>query len=535
MSCDGCSRTADWDVFSSTAEESALDRYESSIKQHLLDALTTACFRFRESDWELRPDEKPAEYLVDVDYDEELYDDWVKPDGQKVLKSSKLTVSLYYNGSSSKELVQQWIREKPQRDYGDLRPESLPSSETGLSFVLNGMCDNDSAILRQLRPIEKTLLYDFEQKPLQCDVELAEDELCPGDETEVTINNLLDLGGATSREFNRIVVQALEGKIIGGTPLDIDPEYKAFLVKDGTIKFTYKAPTGGGVPNDKLYIYNSCDIARSDQYHLSRTESRDKIEEANVKIKDCYEAVAEVQWREVVTERGEREFSGNSGSSKDSRDYRREIRATFHMMFEEAATIPTPMNNEYLEYYFTKKVFLSNFQATLRDKVYHYSSDSHGWNDQTRTFSGRSTNAKIPEHLKKLFEMGQMIVVFDAETKKAKAVLLPNPMMDYDFTIDLVQVDRFEDSQGHREFSHEDTEHRTEEITVGHVNKYSGSSPTFLQYSPDHMVTSGDGVNFMAGSGEMSNDDCSHGKEDYTTCKTERTYSWTFKKMKKLK
>jgi hypothetical protein len=535
VSCEGCSRTAEWDVFSSNVDASVLDLYEASIKNHIIEALTTACFRFRAEDWELRPDEKPAEYLVDVDYDEELYDDWVKPNGQKVLKSSKLTVSLYYNGSSSKELVQQWMREKPQRDYGDLRPESLPGSETGLSFVLNGMCDNDSAILRQLRPIEETLLYDFEQKPLQCDVELAEDELCPGDETEVTINNLLDLGGATAREFNRIVVQALEGKIIGGTPLDIDPEYRAFLVKDGTIKFTYKAPTGGGVPNGKLYIYNSCDIARSDQYHLSRTHTRDKIEETKVTIKDCYEAIAEVKWREVVTERGERSSSIGSGSSKQSREYRSEVEATCHMMFEEAHTLPMFMSNEYYEYYFVKKVFLSDFQATLRDKVYNFSSDSHGWNDQTRTLDGRSTNPKIPEHLKRMFEMGQMIVIFDAETKKAKAVLLPNPMMNYDLSIDLFQVDRFEDSQGHREFTHENTENKTKGLTIGHVNEKNSSSPTSFQYSPDYLVTSGDGVNFMAGSGKMSNYDCSHGKEDYTKCKTERTYSWTFKKIKKTK
>ena len=134
-----------------------------------------------------------------------------------------------------------------------------------------------------------------------------------------------------------------------------------------------------------------------------------------------------------------------------------------------------------------------------------------------------------------LFEMGQMQVLFDAETKKAKAVLLPNPMMNYDFNINMVQVDKFEDSQGHREFSHEDTEHRKEELTVGNVNKKNISSPTSFVYSTDYLVTSGDGVNFMAGSGEMSNDDCSHGKKDYTTCKTERTYSWKFKKIKKLK
>lgn len=533
MVCNGCNRTAEWNVFSSTAEASVLDRYEASIRGHILDALLTACFHLRSDEWELRPDEKPAEYLVDVDYDEELYDDWLKPDGNKVLKSVKLTLALYYNGTSGRELVQQWIAEKPQRDYGDLRPESLPSSATGLSFVLNRMCDNPSAILRQLRPIEQTLLNDFEKKPLQCDVEIAEEELCPGDETEVTINNLLDLGGAMSREFNRIVVQALEGKIIGGTPLDIGPEYKAFLVKDGTINFKYKAPTGGGVLNDKIYIYNSCDIARSDQYHLSRTHTRDKIEEAKVKIKDCYEAIAEIKWREVVTEVGERSSSIGTGTSKDSRKYRSEIEASFHLMLDEPTTLPI-MNNEYYEYYMVKKISLADFKATLHDQVYRYSSDSHGWNDQIRTFNGRGTNPQIPEQLKRMYEMGQMICIFDAETKKAKAIILPTPGMNYDFTINLFQVDKFEDSSGHREFTHENTEHKTKNLTIGPVNKSNNASPVSFQYSPDCLVTSGDGINFMAGSGTVVSDDCPHTEKDFTTCKTERTYSWKFTKTKKI-
>ena len=203
-------------------------------------------------------------------------------------------------------------------------------------------------------------------------------------------------------------------------------------------------------------------------------------------------------------------------------------------MFEKVATIPTPMNNEYIEYYFIKKVFLSDFQATLRDKVYHFSSDSHGWHDQTRTSNGRSTNAKMPKHLKMLLEMGQMQVLFNAETKKAKAVLLPNPMMDYDFNINMVQVDKFENSQGHREVSHEDNEHKTRGLTVGNVNKKNISSPTSFVYSTDYLVTSGDGVNFMAGSGKYTGDDCSHSTKDYTTCKVERSFTWKFnKKLKK--
>ena len=204
------------------------------------------------------------------------------------------------------------------------------------------------------------------------------------------------------------------------------------------------------------------------------------------------------------------------------------------MMFEEVATLPT-MNNEYMEYYMVKKIVLANFKAKLRDKVYNFSSDSHGWNDQTRTFDGRGTNQRIPKHLKRMYEMGQMICIFNAETKKAKAILLPTPMIDYDFSINLLQVDKFEDSSGHREFTHEDTENKKKDITVAPVNKSNSSSPSSFQHSPDYRVTSGDGVSFMAGSGKATDDDCPHAEKDYTKCKTERTYSWTFKKTKKTK
>jgi hypothetical protein len=535
MVCNGCNRTAEWNVFSSTAEEPAFSRYESSIKLNVIEALTTECFRFRCLDWDIEPNAKPAEYLVDIDYDEELYDDWLKPDGQKVHKSSKLTVTLYYNGTSGSEQVQQWITEKPPREYGDLRPESLPGPDSGLRNVLNKMCNNPSAILKKLRPIELTLLNAFEKQPRQCDVELSEDELCPGDETQVTITNIQDIEGAKSREFNRIVVYALEGKIIGGTPVDMGPEYRAFLVKDGTINFKYKAPTGGGVPNDKIYVYNSCDIARSDQYPLSETLTRDKIEEAKVEIKDCYEAIAEVKGRELVTEVGERAVTIGDGTSKDSRDYRSEVEASFHLMLEQTMTLPMRMHNEYYEYYKVIKIFLASFRATLNDREYSYISDSKSWSDETNTWTGRGTNPRIPEPLKRLLEMGQIICVFDDETKKAKAVLLPVPIVDYDFTRNLFQEVNGDGPSGERHSTHEDTRHEQKDLTLGPVNKSNHSSSTSLQHSPDCMVTSGDGENFMAGSGKITTDKCSHNNKDYTTCKTERTYSWKFTKIEKIK
>ena len=84
--------------------------------------------------------------------------------------------------------------------------------------------------------------------------------------------------------------------------------------------------------------------------------------------------------------------------------------------------------------------------------------------------------------------------------------------MIYDLSIDLFQVDKFEDSSVHREFTHENADHKTKNITISHVNKPNGSSPTSFQYSPDYLMTSGGGISFMAGSGKFSDDGCSHAR-----------------------
>ena len=92
--------------------------------------------------------------------------------------------------------------------------------------------------------------------------------------------------GRKSREFNRIVVQAVNGKIVGGTPVVSDPELKAFQVGKGDITFTYLAPDAGNsqAAEDKIIVYNSCDILRKDEYPMPKTGIKDKIAEKRVKL-----------------------------------------------------------------------------------------------------------------------------------------------------------------------------------------------------------------------------------------------------------
>jgi hypothetical protein len=96
MSCDGCRRAAEMPEYTSHVKEHARVEVEKYIVGQVIPAMTTPCFHFRlgerEPDqermipgWKPGPGTKPADYIVTINYNLELYDDWIKPDGQSVV------------------------------------------------------------------------------------------------------------------------------------------------------------------------------------------------------------------------------------------------------------------------------------------------------------------------------------------------------------------------------------------------------------------------------------------------------------------
>jgi hypothetical protein len=278
MSCDGCTRSAIFSQYTSNAENPLYQQgFEASIRQ----ALITDCFRFYQS---YNPDSglKPPEYLLKIDYEEKLDDSHILPDGDFLLISAVLTLSLYYNGTSE-ELVQTWQAIREERDYGDLLEESLPGSEQGYNYTRRRMSGRH--ILRKERPIELTILNDFEKQPFTCEIDPEREELYIGEEMDIEIKDIHDIEDRQSREFNRIIVQAVEGEILNGEPLENDPDLKAFIVGNGNITLQYRAPNDRNIKEDTIYVNNSCTIARVDQYPLSKTTLDKKIGEKKIKIK----------------------------------------------------------------------------------------------------------------------------------------------------------------------------------------------------------------------------------------------------------
>lgn len=264
--CQGCKRTA--------VLIDAENLMASSMESRLVETLTSSCFhlqnlekvldlreRAKNEGWQSimkKSEWKPPEYEFMARYEPEL----------KGKIASRMMVRLV--SAITGETVDEWISESD-------RP----------TFTYNGhinrLFDNPGALIRQERPIEQKM-WDFERKPVSCEIILEQKEVRPHQEISVTLQNLQDRKGQKSREFNRVVVQALEGQIKGGTEVAADPDLKAFRIGEGPIDFTYLAPEDCECEEDKIIIYNSCDILDEKSWPLSITEMDQKIAEEEIKI-----------------------------------------------------------------------------------------------------------------------------------------------------------------------------------------------------------------------------------------------------------
>lgn len=260
--CDGCVRRYIIANISSDAGE----LNELSIKHHINMTVITLCFHALSTGEEIPPElqpvtkARPHEYFFMVSYEE----------GMNEEIKSRLQIDLFFNGSPE-EHVKTWVTESEN-------PRAKYTSHNNRMFM------NPSAVLKKFRPMEVTVLNDFEKRPYSCEIKPKKEAVNPGEEIEVIITDIHDIEGKPSREFNRLIIQAKDGKILDGTPITADFDLKAFRVEDGTVKFKYRAPTSCDETEDVIFVYNSCDILREDLWPLAITDLKDKIAEKKIRL-----------------------------------------------------------------------------------------------------------------------------------------------------------------------------------------------------------------------------------------------------------
>ncbi len=237
--------------------------YPSSVRSRLVEAFTTEYFHMVQGD----SLEKKPEYVFKGSYEAGLSEK-SDVDGQPV--TSRFILELYYNGNPQ-EHIKTWVTEKKINN-------PVPAH-------FRSMFINSDAKTRPDRPIHE-LLWDFEKIPLICNISPEKDLVKPDEEISIDLTSFRDRKGQASREFNRIAVQAKNGRILNGEECSSNPDLRIFTLKRGTVKVQYKAPESCEEIKDVIYVYNSCDILDPDTIPLSETQIKDKISERVIRL-DC--------------------------------------------------------------------------------------------------------------------------------------------------------------------------------------------------------------------------------------------------------
>jgi len=354
--CEGCNRTA------VLKEIIGLER--DSFMTRLSERAISPCFHLQ--NFGGGPKWKPPEYYFTASYEAEL-------NGRN---KSRLDISLYFEDG---ELIHQWVTESDNPNFT-------------FHAHLQKMFINPSALFRKWVPLDITLLNDFEKRPYKCNINPDKEELSPGQETKVKISNIADFEGRKSREFNRIVIQAVKGEIIGGTPLLSDPDLKAFQVGKEGITLTYKAPDeeNSQATEDKIIIYNSCDILKKDEYPMPKTGLKDKIADKKIKLIHA-DAVM------TITQKLVQNLDGAKVTWK----------ATENAVLKYTDTLSDEDEGTFTENYDVKSWKLSNVKATIIDY-------ENGWKQETQQAE------------KDDYGTDSLSITFNSKTGKATEVWIPH-------------------------------------------------------------------------------------------------------------
>ena len=496
---------------------------QTSIEYRLWEAMITPCFHFMSS--MATGAGKAAEYTFRISYMDNL---------EGAVKS-RVTISMYFNGEEE-ELVKTWTTE------GDRPTQGFP-------YHSNKMFRNDSAVLRQERDIDQKLIKDFEKRPNTCEVNLDKDKVFPGEEVEARVERIEDIKGQKSREFNRIILQAVEGDIIGGEPLEIESRWKAFQVGDGTVKFKYRAPSSGDLKEDTINIYNSCDVLPEGLRPLAQTVIKDKIGTKKIQIQTA-DATLTLEGSEISTH----DHDSNEKNYHEYLHKKETVEATVVLSLTLDKVLEIPNYAQVWEYYRADSRDIQRFHAvsSVRDER---GSPGDKW-ETRHTVDGTGGGQKIDMP----FMNDIVIVIFDKKTKKAVKAIVPGYSISYSWELhDKFHSESWGGDSGPKV---EDKESSSTERGTLNVKPVEASipdptvNPNALQefinqkfkerglqpppnipvpkqkeekVQPEFLVKSGDGETTMGGEGKKVDENKGDGSRDVR----ERKFKWRLTRKKK--
>ena len=336
--------------------------------------------------------------------------------------TSRFTMELYYNGETE-EFIDKWVTLGTQND---------------VSYHYRAMWENKDAEMKTKSPLD--VMYKFEQIPTECSVIPEKETIAINDSMEIEVSDFKGFYGGKPKSFNRIIVHAFHGMITNGAKCDIGPDYKVFTLDNENIKVKYRAPGECDITDDRITIFNSCDILPKSKWPLDKTEMKEQIAEKKINI-SCWDATLILKkqvTKEIVNKKSKENVKGNCKQRiKEQYKLNETIDASVFVALELEYSIDMPVFNQTFEYYKPVSVNLSSFNYVSKDSKI-MTGDNSGMgcantgyetkDEKQRTLNNRKIQGKGSA------TQARWILVIDNKTKKALKIIPAGYGIDYKIT-----------------------------------------------------------------------------------------------------
>ena len=110
-----------------------------------------------------------------------------------------------------------------------------------------------------MSPSIDKLIYDYERTPMNCTIQMDQEEVSAGEEIEIILTGITDDKGRQSRPWQRLVISLEQGEITNATKyVGEDKHWVVVAGEEGQVTLRYKAPRLCQKEKETITIYNSC-------------------------------------------------------------------------------------------------------------------------------------------------------------------------------------------------------------------------------------------------------------------------------------
>ena len=112
---------------------------------------------------------------------------------------------------------------------------------------------------KTMSPTIDKLIYDYERVPMNCEIEMEQDQVEAGKEVTIRLTDLTDYKGRSPKRWQRLVITLEHGEILNATRCYEDLKEWALEVGEGDIDLRYVAGQVCHEETETITVYNSCD------------------------------------------------------------------------------------------------------------------------------------------------------------------------------------------------------------------------------------------------------------------------------------